>query len=417
MTVFDYKQVPVMEKFVGKNHPELKKVEEELRQLIKLVKSKTKDNLTKTNNVLYVTKMTNEELTRNKHNKEIEKQLKKLFKLREIVISWSTSATINANTPINSFQVLNPHYKTNEKGIHNNEKLFIGINLYAGLITMADMNEKEILAIILHEIGHNFYNSIFQVLSSIPLSPAMVLMTGPTVLATIGFSLIAGGLRDVLKMPEAYMQIKGLFNKLLDMVPPIQYTMNLFGAFLQQLNSVMMLNPGVLVAYLTQQFKKQLLQSNTFLYNVEKHADSFAVDYGYGLYLSKALTKLNNPNNLLSTQGQDAIPFLNLFKLQWEIINPLVSGYPSNQNRIRTAMDRLKRSAKDPDLDPRMRKELQDQIEAYEKWYYGQYLNIESDINKKRVFTWAYNNMVETIFKGKLDVRELLHAIDPKKYE
>jgi hypothetical protein len=160
--------------------------------------------------------------------------------------------------------------------------------------------------------------------------------------------------------------------------------------------------------------------STLFLYNTEKHADSFAVDYGYGPHLATALRKLHIQENSMSTKVYYDTPGLNwvmdFFDLTYELVSRPFNGYPNEQNRIRTLMDRLRRASKDPNLDPRARIELDRQLDAIEHYYYNEYLSISTDENKKRVFTWMFHYTVEKTFAGKADLREILHAVDPKKY-
>ncbi|MNW62155.1 hypothetical protein D3C74_402690 [compost metagenome] len=79
-------------------------------------------------------------------------------------------------------------------------------------------------------------------------------------------------------------------------------------------------------------------------------------------------------------------------------------------------LDRLRRSMNDPDLDPKLKKQLKEQLDEYEE-YYKKYVNIEGDERKRKVVTWLSRVGVEKMFNGKMDIRELLYAIDPKKYK
>jgi hypothetical protein len=67
------------------------------------------------------------------------------------------------------------------------------------------MNEKELMAIILHEIGHNFYNSIFHTLASISLNvPENV---NKTVIEWVKEQLIIKGLFDIIGFEKFFLKL------------------------------------------------------------------------------------------------------------------------------------------------------------------------------------------------------------------
>ena len=102
---------------------------------------------------------------------------------------------------------------------------------------------------------------------------------------------------------------------------------------------------------------------------------------------------------------------VDFFEVQTYLLTPIITGYPSIQNRIRTGLDRLKRNLNDENLPEDLRKELEKQIEEYEDFYYNYYLSIENDENKRRIFSWLYRGIVEKVFAGKADIRELICAL------
>lgn len=155
-------------------------------------------------------------------------------------------------------------------------------------------------------------------------------------------------------------------------------------------------------------------------YSEEKYADSFAIDYGYGPELATALNKMSIQKNTINHTVRE-IPIISwvydLSDVLIENILTFVAGYPLDSNRIRTCLDRLKRSSKDPDLDPRIRKELEKQINELEDFYYNKYLNIEENENKKRIFTFVNRLVAEKLCDGKMDLRELIYSLEPTKYK
>lgn len=412
---------PVLEKYVGrsKHKKEFDIIERELSKIIKKIKRDYAPFADRVNRGKFIVKLNADKLNNSEQNRLIEAQFKKIFNLKDFTLIWNVSDTVNAYTVCKSFIFLDNNFKEDKKGHRTNDRLFVGVNIYTGLITYSNLNEKELIGIILHEIGHNFYNSIFHTLSSLPLD--MRKMGFEVIVPTTINHFAIRGITDAISFNENYMKAKreinnflyrhfpGVLNVINTITDTYHNIMGVFGnsfdtvmAFIKNLPNIAM-NPARML----------------FNYNVEKHADSFAVDYGYGPYLSSALAKLNLNENSLSSKVY-RIPgynwMLDFFDLQLNIISSCLSGYPIEQNRIKTSLDRLKQSAKDPTIDIKTKRELNKQIEMFEDWYYNDYLSISNDNNKRRIFTWLYRNAVEKVFKGKADIRELIHALDPKKY-
>lgn len=422
MTVFsNHKFVPVTEKFVGNNRKEFQVIEEEMAKLVKKIKTEYGTLSDRISNGNIAVQLNSHDINNSPSNKKIEKMFKQIFGLKDFALSWMPSPESNAMTPPKSYQFLDPHYKTDSKGHRTNAHLFVGVIVFSGLVTYADLDEKELLGIILHEIGHNFYPSIFNVLCNI--SVTMPQLTQPALMGRIGTALVAMGVRDALslnKLTYAIMsKVPDFISKEFPGMSKIYHTAE---DIMYNASSLSIVKPKELLEILrgTRRFIAAPF-SVLFLYNVEKHADSFANDYGYGEYAASGLAKLRYDKNSVRSQTVYSIPGLNWFfdfvDVQWEILSRPFIGYPSEQNRIRTHLDRLRRSAKDPNLDPRVRKELEKQIKSFEDYYYNDYLSISNDENKKRIFTWMYLNVVEKVFRGKADLREIIHAIDPHKYK
>jgi hypothetical protein len=412
---------PVLEKYIGNNRKEFKIIESELKKLIELIKSKylpLKDKILKGEK--FFIEINSSEINNSEHNKLVEKMFKDIFELRDFKLIWFTSPKSSAYVPTCPLSFLDPNYKKDEKGHKINNKLFVGIYLYTGLITYSNLNEKELMAVILHEIGHCFYNSVFNLLAFTPIKLSHT-MEKLKLWETIRDFLIARGILKLIHFDEITFKIKRFLTDTFTETFP-----KLFSWIVSINDLFYNLNPLNKRKWGFKEFLIDLPKRNfypfkmLFLYNVEKHSDSFATDYGYGLYLASALQKVYIEENTLRSQLYK-IPILNWFldfyDLQCEIISSCLTGYPMDNNRIRSLLDRMKRNLKDKDLSPDLRKELESQIEEFEKFYYNEYLSFSNDENKRRVFTWVFKAAVEKLFAGKADIRELIYALDPKKYE
>lgn len=382
----------VMEKFVGRNFKEFKLIEDELRQIIKIVKA---------NSNAITTSLDISKINESDHNKAIERAFKNFFKVKEVKISWTGSAIPNAYTFCKTYMVFDNNYREDETSRRFNENLYLGIVVNTGLITTANMNEKEILSIMLHEIGHNFYNSFFHVVAMTGISLQRIVIKGA--LDTINFNKFLSNFGDFIR------------NFASKNLRPIYLLFSNFNRIMLQISSLFNISMYT-IPYRIINFVKNLTTLQFFArYNVEKHADSFAVDHGYGKELASALNKINRLENTLGYNLYD-IPVISwiydLIDVQIEVISTIIGIYPSEQNRIREGLDRLKRNLNNADLSPAVRRELEQQIKEYEEFYRNYYLNIHENQNRNRIFTWLFRNFIDKIFNGKMDIRELIYLTD-----
>ena len=389
----------VIERYVGRR-PELIKIEAEIEKLIQkikdgyysVIKSDAGDGTLK-----------QKQINESPENKKIETLFKQLFKLKNFDLEWWYTVNPNAMTPTKSFQILDNSYKVDKDGVDYNEKLNVMVVITTGTVTHLNMTAPEIVALILHEIGHNFYQSIFQILKSVSVknmtdSLLHLIVSDVTGIANIvlkGFTFFEDVI-DKLKLRKLKLLIEEGGAVMSTFTPK---SVRGFTILLKEAIS----RPDVLLSRITPKV--------VFLYSVEKHADSFAVDYGYGVHLASALNKLDRRVDNVAYD----IPVYNVLMdfdaLVHDIVIQTLSGYPTVHNRQRTALERVKSAKNDPDLPPHLRKQLDEQIKEFEE-YYEHYMSMDNDENKKRIFTWTYRSMVDKMFGGNVDLREIFHKMD-----
>ena len=416
----------VMEKYVGDGDKRFKEIDKLLGKMSEKINENYSSVLSDIeNSKLQKPKFTHYEINQSVENKRIEKLYCEMFGLKEFQLRWDVSMIANASTMTRTLTMFDK--QTRENGVHKNSKLMISIHINTALFTHNRMTPREVNAIILHEIGHNFYNSVFQLLARIPVNLAIgadINVLAKAVPATLMTILMS----DVLKIQHFMDKISDAISKIFNRFPVVDKFINKTSLVIEEILDLMrftrklkwlfggiVISPAVMakVAVLNM-FSFRYL----FLYNVEKHADSFAVDYGYGMELASALNKLDNQKNSMVGYLREYAPFEiahDIAAIQDEIFATVYSGYPSQQNRIVTGLDRLKRAQNDPSLTPEMRKALQEDIKLYEDFYRNHYLSIDR-AKEGKVLTWTYRVIIDKLFNGKMDMRELLHAIDPKKY-
>ena len=260
----------LLEYYAGKNK-DLLACEAILRDIISEVKNGQYD-------------FTSSGVTRtNKLNTELEQHLQNVFKVKQLHIYWK-QGMVNAFTitPI-IFTTMDANKKL-KAGLENNLKVHIAI--YEDLITQANLNERELLAFILHEIGHNFYCCPIMIVSNIlfailclPAALLLMLLKGLLKFGDAVGDFLKENIPFLYKLQGMYLSFLGDFNR-----------------FLSGYNNIMSI-PTHLAMLIT-----NIVSLNTWTsYGGEKGADSMATRYGYGPDLMSGLMKLKElPGSIYS---------------------------------------------------------------------------------------------------------------------
>lgn len=392
----------VIERYVGRR-PEIIKIEAELTKLHTKIKENSFSLL---NGDLKAQDIRMKEINESKENQNIERLFKKLFGLKEVDLYWVKTSLPNASTACKTMQVLDKGFKVDKRtGVDVNNNLTVHVMVNTGLITLSKMTPGEVLAIILHEFGHNFYQSALQVISRFdPFMPHSMIQ-----------SILLTDIIDVRKPLLRMISIKDIIvdmlrlNRVKTIIEEVMVIQHVYS--LHSLKLFIGLFTGAL--YFKDEFYiRNALSPRVYtLYAVEKHADSFAIDYGYGVELASALNKLDQR---VDNAAYD-IPVFGQIKdfeaLLVGITFQTLSGYPTMHNRQVSALKRLKKAQNDPALPPRLRKELDRQVKDMEA-YYENYMSFNNKENQKRIFTWLYRKILDTFFDGIVDMRELIHKLD-----
>lgn len=379
MGIFINKSDILQEVYLGK-YRQFETIEKELAKIINIIKEDSKDlyKLTKAKTVIDDTDS----------NRIIENLFREIFKLKSITIHW-TDSMINAYT-ITGCPIMFIETKKNLKATKTyfNEKLKIYIFIDTSLVRLCNMNEKELLAIILHEIGHNLDISPFYLLSILPVI-WLVPIINPLIRL---FSELRIDFENMAK----------------ENFPLIYNFLSVIQDFMNQLSGPLTskVNPIKLVKEIPQMYEKII--TNVFKYGQERFSDSFAATYGYGEHLASALYKIENADTLYQRVVVKT-PVLNVISDFWNVIlGALISfidPHPNIQARIVNMRNKLERDLKDPSLPQDLKKDLLSNIEAIDN-YYKEFIE-NSDTKKNKVFTYMVQKFADKLFKGKLDIREL----------
>lgn len=342
---------PVMEYYAGKSSF-LIDAEKHLLGIKQLIMSNTK--AVKKNSSTIQTSITHNSL-----NKNLCSSLEKAFGISDINIYWY-SGTVNACTlPPILPTTINKTRSNVEKGKKTNVSM--NIIVYTDLFSVANLSEREALAIILHEIGHNLYMCpllcVFKLTVGLILSPIQLLLK---------FIMI-----DTVSKIDDYMrtQVPGLYNLfdslnkfLVDNLTPIIRLGNLVDSILLKLIPFQE-NPEL--AYVG--FIPDIAG-----YGGEKGSDSFAARCGYGPEMITSMHKITElpdasyhsytDNNIFGTIDD-------LVVITQNFMNSLTDAHPSINSRYHGVMSKLKSDLKNGNYPPELKPQLEAQIKELEEVY------------------------------------------------
>lgn len=158
-------------------------------------------------------------------------------------------------------------------------------------------------------------------------------------------------------------------------------------------------------------FIEKMMQ-NQSAYSNEVFADSFATAYGYGsatVALHRRLARYELTNKSLAKANTYNVYNQYIFVMA-NLMYTFLDEHPMSQTRMRKQIDKLKAELNDPNVDPRIRKELMKDLEKSEK-IYNDYLNNFPPELKHLAVIMNFTQINEMYFGGKLDPREPINRI------
>lgn len=139
---------------------------------------------------------------------------------------------------------------------------------------------------------------------------------------------------------------------------------------------------------------------NIELVGDEVYADSFATAYGYGADLMSALTRFEDDKDLMELGSKSKMGSVNyLISTFPNILAYFMDVHPENQARIKRQLEDLLKLKNDPNTPPTTKKLVERDYEIAKKMY-DQY--IEGNGSKVRRFV---RQLQEKYFKGSMDMR------------
>lgn len=366
--------------------------------------------------------------TYSKDMKRINRIFEDLFGFELFSITIIRSSSTNAFTmPISSALDIMPQYRVKENLLVSNSKGFkykkeagycCLVFMYNSLLFNKEFSDAEILAIILHEIGHNFqsvindtlyYTSdIVRILNIIAVF--IEAMSRVEDLPGIISTIVGTGLGMAIstnKFKKAYtnfmneimendnlqiiVSISDIINRSVEEVKMnIRYLSNLVLRY----GNI----PGILKSCILSKV------SNPFGKTGEEVADSFATIYGYGPEISSAMLKFETIiSGPYAKQLLWSCPLIGqllaIYDLPLHILLTAFDEHPSGIQRAQLAKSNLERELKQSYMDPAMKAKLKKDISDIDDAI-SEYKKACRNIKNPNAIHTAWYNVMYEIGKG-----------------
>ena len=359
----------------------------------------------------------------------ISKNVLKFNRMMEDFFGYTTfSLTINPSNSVNAYAMNTSFYQTKEerdkmiKSLRSNDNGFkydksMGslnsiISINYGTMKLEDLTDEELMAILLHEIGHTFFDAVLY--NDAPVSKTQ------KVLSIIGYinkkiiSRMSSG--EDVKDTDIDKDIEKI-NPIVKMIGKIPNIFNL-GKFI--LNNKYIKKMSKLFHH--ESLEYDLKRNNA--YTNEKFADTFASMYGYGPELHSGLSKLTSYYTKIYPESNNQIVVvLGVFKRYMEYINEylynMLDEHPNDLARMKISTEYLKKELSRESLDPKMKTEMIAQLEQLNKAI-DDFINFPKNEDYMRITRMYYIKLLKKyggdIRERKADNDEMFDKLDSVYY-
>lgn len=257
------------------------------------------------------------------------------------------------------------------------------VNLSLGLMLEDEMTNGEVLAIILHEVGHNF-SSCLSSKSAMLSGIKKTLISVSIIMGIISAFLTdnqdkkvkmsANSIADSMVMLNAFDKLKlkilendtvndtlSLTSMIMGLIDSIKHQLNILKMILKPISYLLTLFFNLIVTLIN--YLPPIYFINLLGYREEQMADSFANIHGYGPELVSGLSKMTKATSKIELTGIGQLNQLMFMPII--LLSMPVEAHPDDITRVKNNLDYLKKELND--CDPRMRKEINEQISDIEK--------------------------------------------------
>lgn len=286
--------------------------------------------------------------------------------------------------------------------------------IYTGLIFNSHYTTEEIMGIILHEIGHNFFGSTND--TNCIISSCFKLMVWFNILmGNFSIMLTTSNTLDelVISTERRLRENNSIIIFVIDTVSWISGLAKELKTTVLGLLNILTFNSLRAVGYLIQLFYNTIYTTNIVMltrlivkYPNERTADNFATMYGYGPALSSAVRKMQESGHSLSAveNGINKVPVVgtlyNLVSFPAYCLLISTDEHPQAISRMSDQLDLLKREAELTGMDPKMKKAINADIAAIEKQI-KEYTDTSRGVKDPDLFQHYYAKMISYVLDGK----------------
>lgn len=330
----------------------------------------------------------------------------------------------NAGTiPISRAIDISPQFRlkknliADETGYKYNKKAdyYYYMIMNAGLIFNPDLTTEEVQAIIMHEIGHNFYT----VTNSWGLYTSDAFYLSDiisAILANIMSGRIDNAIKTIISVGSATNVARKINVSISDLVeksPALSAVYGFYSAIHGAVSDLQM-NIGVVLQWIFgfQTLPTRVISNiiryfaNPTGYANEKFADNFATMYGYGPSLISGMEKMEamgfniTLNKMVSNNA--ILKSINYFyAAPISMISGIFDEHPQFIERARDQQRFLERELSKSSIDPKMKKKLLDNSKSLNKQI-DDYVHYRSKMSPQQYedFKRDYQVFMDTMFKG-----------------
>ena len=348
------------------------------------------------------------------YNKSINvsKNVLKFNRMIESFFGYNTfSLTINPDNDINAYAMNTSFYqneeerrkmiaslKSSDKGFRYDKTMgtlnsIISINY--GTMRLETLTDEELMAILLHEIGHTFFYAIMY--HDAPVSNSSKLLSIIKLINNKIVSKISSG--ENVTDEDINNDIEKI-NPIIKMIGKVPNIFNL-GKSLFKNNYIKKMSK----LFKHESLDYDLKRNND--YTNEKFADTFAAMYGYGIELHSGLAKLDNYYRKAYPESNNQIKVIfGVFRKYTahilDYIYNTLDEHPNNLARIKIATEYLKKEIARESIDPKMKSEMIDQLNELNK-IIDEFINFPKNEDYMRITRKYYTKLLKK-YGG--DIRE-----------
>lgn len=303
-----------------------------------------------------------------------------------------------------NFDVIGSHMKDNlaisKQGFKYLQKAKYSCLVVATSAVILDehITDEELMALILHEVGHNFTGALSG--QTMTLIGVRKFLYAFEIFIDIlrGQANIAGSVKAVFQNTNHYKTLRNKFFAALETNGfgrifkfSIELINNVFeaisdlvGQVSYALMTLFLYSPLVQIISMLSQVPRGL---DTILGGVrdEQIADSFAGMYGLGPQLASGLDKImygRHKMTSVKTILNDTPLIGQMTDIIWfptNMVAGVFDSHPSNAERYRNQMELLKRELQNQNVDPKMRKEIESELKMLEESFDRTYNDLNAN--------------------------------------